>query len=421
MYPTSLNDIGQDGKKRISVGLDLKKPESGSYTNIASKENWSGFNITNSTKVEVLIAESEGEEGNGRSTCTLVRKGDNYLAVEQEKEEKAKAEGNKKESIIASGGVTSGDNTFLGGSIKRSDVEAIYTVSNLNIPDGAISWDISISGNGSSMAWAIDNDSDGLYELYLGSNGVIYANSDSSYLFSYFLNATVIDLSNFDTSRVTNMYSMFRVSKKLTSLDLTGFDTSNVENMAYMFGGTSAASGSHDMIFEEIKGIDDFNTSKVTTMRAMFGSCVKLKKLDLSKWDVSNVVDMGWMIGTVRMAARMEIEEVNISNWEIDNVKYMNEMFQHCHKLKRIIGLEKLDTSKVEKIGSMFYNCNNLTGEITFRNPSVVIDNFVIYNISTVEGTYFKMNYTAKTSDLVDAILLKKSNGSNVSKGDLVS
>ena len=419
MYPTVLDSIDES---RIQIGLSLQKPENGSYTNITSSENWTGFTLDDDTELVVLEAESEGVDGNGSTTCTLVQKADNYLAVEEVKAEKKAEEAKKnKDSILASGGVTSGDNTFLGGSIKRKDVESVKTVSNLNIPSGAISWDISSSQNGSTMAWVVDNDNDGLYELYLGSDGVIYANEDSSYLFSYFLNATEMDLSNLNTSRATNMFAMFRVSEKLTSLDVSNFDTSNVTNMSYMFGGTNAAGGSHDMILEEIVGIENFDTSSVTTMQAMFGSCVKLKKLDLSKWDVSNVVNMGWMLGTVRMAARMELEEVNISNWDISSVKYMNEMFQHCYKLKKVIGLESLDTSKVEKMGSMFYNCNNLTGEITIRNPSLIIDNSIIYNTSIVEGTQLKINYISSTSDIVDTIISKKSTGSDVIKGELVS
>ena len=58
--------------------------------------------------------------------------------------------------------------------------------------------------------------------------------TDMSFMFSY-SSATTLDLSNFDTSNVTNMGNMFRGSSGLTSLDLSGFDTTNVTNMAFMF------------------------------------------------------------------------------------------------------------------------------------------------------------------------------------------
>lgn len=47
----------------------------------------------------------------------------------------------------------------------------------------------------------------------------------------YNINCLSLDLSNFDTSNVTNMNNMFICCKYLTSLDLSNFDTSNVINM----------------------------------------------------------------------------------------------------------------------------------------------------------------------------------------------
>ena len=42
---------------------------------------------------------------------------------------------------------------------------------------------------------------------------------------------------------------------------------------------------------KEIKGINKFNTDKVTNMRAMFCECNKLENLNLN-FDTSNVNDM---------------------------------------------------------------------------------------------------------------------------------
>ena len=49
-----------------------------------------------------------------------------------------------------------------------------------------------------------------------------------------------IDLSHFNTAKVTDMESMFQGCTGLTALDLSSFDTSNVENMVAMFKGCSA-------------------------------------------------------------------------------------------------------------------------------------------------------------------------------------
>ena len=46
---------------------------------------------------------------------------------------------------------------------------------------------------------------------------------------------TSLDLTGFDTSKVTDMRGMFAYCSKLTSLDLSGFDTSAVTDMVWMF------------------------------------------------------------------------------------------------------------------------------------------------------------------------------------------
>jgi len=56
-----------------------------------------------------------------------------------------------------------------------------------------------------------------------------------TYMFYWCEKLTNLDLSNFNTSQVTNMNSIFRECVSLTDLDISGFDTSNVTDMTYMF------------------------------------------------------------------------------------------------------------------------------------------------------------------------------------------
>ena len=71
----------------------------------------------------------------------------------------------------------------------------------------------------------------------------VYLNEDSSKMFySYWSDDKLkgildIDLSNFETSKVTSMSDMFRNVFNLTSLDLSNFDTSQVTYMGGMFAG----------------------------------------------------------------------------------------------------------------------------------------------------------------------------------------
>ena len=101
--------------------------------------------------------------------------------------------------------------------------------------------------------------------------------TNMSYMF-FGSKATTLDLSSFDTSKVTNMYWMF-CNSVATTIDLSSFDTSNVTIMSRMFGNSGAT---------EIKGLNKFNTSKVTDMYGMFKGSV-ITTLDLSSFDTSKM------------------------------------------------------------------------------------------------------------------------------------
>ena len=69
---------------------------------------------------------------------------------------------------------------------------------------------------------------------------------------------TSLDLSNFDTSKVTDMNGMFQDCNGLTSLDLSNFDTSNVTDMHWMFDDCFSLSTAYA---RTQKDADKFNSS----------------------------------------------------------------------------------------------------------------------------------------------------------------
>ena len=79
---------------------------------------------------------------------------------------------------------------------------------------------------------------------------------------------TRLDVSNFDTSNVTNMNFMFSDCRSLTSLDLSKFDTSKVTQMYLMFQGCSK--------LKTIYASNKFNTSQVSNSDNMFSGCTSL-------------------------------------------------------------------------------------------------------------------------------------------------
>ena len=133
---------------------------------------------------------------------------------------------------------------------------------------------------------------------------------------------TSIDLSNFNTSNVYDMSSMFMVCYSLTSLDLSNFDTSNVEDMEEMFYRCSS------LIF---LNINSFDTSSVTSMGLMFYKCSSLTSLDLSNFDTSNVEDMGGMFSNCS-----SLSDLDLSNFNTNQVHNFDNMFLGCSLLQFI-------------------------------------------------------------------------------------
>ena len=72
---------------------------------------------------------------------------------------------------------------------------------------------------------------------------------------------------------------MFRGCKSLTSLDVSKFNTSKVTDMSYMFSECKSLTS---------LDVSNFNTSNVTDMYRMFDNCANLKTI---------YAGAGWIIG----------------------------------------------------------------------------------------------------------------------------
>jgi surface protein len=93
-----------------------------------------------------------------------------------------------------------------------------------------------------------------------------------------------------------------------------------------------------------IIGIEDWDTSNVTTMSYMFNYCHKLTSLDLSAWDTSNVTDMGMMFMNCS-----NLTTLDLSNFDMTNVTYHVSMFSGCYEL-HTVRLDNCDSATVNKI-----------------------------------------------------------------------
>ena len=164
--------------------------------------------------------------------------------------------------------------------------------------------------------------------------------------------ATSIDLSNFNTSKVTDMNSMFSGSKA-TALDLSNFDTSNVVNMSFMFS------------YSQTTALDlsNFDTSKVTDMNNMFSQS-KATTLNVSNFNTSNVTNMSNMFSGSQATA------LDLSNFDTSKVTYMSSMFMNSQATT--LDISNFNTSNVTNMSSMFYGSKATTLDLSNFNTSNV-------------------------------------------------
>ena len=160
------------------------------------------------------------------------------------------------------------ETTYFHNESYRNNIKNIAFVNYIDTSESVTSWDMSIYNTGEIMAWVTNNEIDGYYDLYIGSNEPIKATS-LAYYFSNMGNIDSIDFSNLDTSITTNMSMMFWYTgcySTVFTLDLgDNFDTSNVRDFSYMFSYT----GNESPVFTLDLG-SKFDTSSVTDMSLMF-------------------------------------------------------------------------------------------------------------------------------------------------------
>ena len=187
----------------------------------------------------------------------------------------------------------------------------------------------------------------------VAEDGVVLKGSCSGLFWSW--SAESIDLSNVNTSEVTDMSNMFRYCSSLVSLNLNGIDTSSVENMSEMFYNCGA-----------IESIDlsSFDTSKVTNMSSMFER-------------YSYHTYAGELTPTSSLRNIIFGDKFTTAN-----VTDMNRMFYGNTKLKEL-DLSGFDRTKTEQIESFFGRWVTHLSKITLSDKMYIDEDCGLINITT--------------------------------------
>jgi len=255
---------------------------------------------------------------------------------------------------------------------------------------GALSSDVDI--NNSKNIASVSNSQTPIYIWFDERNGTIYyyteadkiyLNNISSYFFAGLSELKdIADVYDWDSSRTTDIGTMFRNDSSITSLEplrnwdvsnvkslgnvwsggtfqgmqsvndlspLENWDVSNVEFLGFTFCGVSATN---------LDALSGWNISKVKQLWYTFCSNQTISNLDgISDWDTSNVVNMSGLFSFA--SAITDIDA--LSNWNTSKVVSMESMFLQAGSLRNIDGAANWDTSNVTDMGSMFSSAKSIT------------------------------------------------------------
>jgi len=137
---------------------------------------------------------------------------------------------------------------------------------------------------------------------------------------SLFNNGGSADINDWDTSSVTDMSRMFWISTSFNQ-NIGGWDTSSVTDMSSMFRDASFNNGGS-------ADINDWDTSSVTNMAVMFFNATSFNQ-NIGGWDTSSVTDMSFMFFLATSFNQ------NIGGWDMGAVFSADSMFESANSFNQ--------------------------------------------------------------------------------------
>lgn len=230
-------------------------------------------------------------------------------------------------------------------------------------------------------------------ETFTGLENLNTSEATSMYeMFSGCSSVRSLDVSHFDTRKVTDMSHMFANCKTyLTSLDLSNFKTGNVKTMTGMF---------YNCYYMTSLDISGFDTQNVEYMNNMFYNCYYLTSLDVSSFDTRNVTDMMRMFNNCA-----SLTTLDVSNFDTRNVRDMRYMFDSCYKLVKL-DVSGFDTQKVNQMDYIFSQCKRLTTiycdhqwvASLYRNDWLFSENDALVGAIPFNSNYKTIDYANPTT-----------------------
>jgi surface protein len=187
------------------------------------------------------------------------------------------------------------------------------------------------------------------------------------------------DIGNWDTSSVTSMNDMFNTATAFNQ-NIGSWDTSSVTDMGFMFSDATAFN----------QNIGSWDTSSVTNMHNMFYKATAFNQ-DIGSWDTSSVTDMQGMFQNAYVFNQ------DIGNWNTSSVTNMQILFYRATSFNQDIG--NWDTSSVTDMMYMFFSAQAFNQDIGNWDTSSVTDMmYMFYNATSFDQDISSWDFTGINS-----------------------
>lgn len=216
-------------------------------------------------------------------------------------------------------------------------------------------------------------------------------------------------LSNVDVSKVTSLNAMFMTNPKLKALDVSSWNTSNVTNFsnAFAVGVVGDGTGPMSSDLTSLK-IGNMNTSKGTSFLLMFAGMPKLTNFtDYKTLDLSSANSTD-MSGLGGLFSGTGLSEVDMTNVKLPKESNLMTTFAKMPNLKKVVLGQKV---KITSFYGTIVDCPNIeVFDTSLANVSSVDRSQVISMFNSNKLKSFNVPYTdAISSGLNDNIYASQS------------
>lgn len=272
------------------------------------------------------------------------------MSISKEIERLQKAKKDIGDAIVRKGGSVSGTiDTYANSIMALGDVSFRTAIDIVNKSDA----------KNVDLTMISPKNETSLNDLFAKNNNLIHINASNwdtsnvtslNSIFYAMPNIESVECADWDVSKVTNFLATFSAYAKLKNIDVSKWNTSSAIIMAWMFDGIGVTH----------LDIRNFNTSKVTNMNSMFRNCRLLTRLDISNFDTSNVLDIDEMFYSLDACEELNINGLNLTRCtSINNTfAYSNFKVIRCDGLR----LPNIDMSNIGLNSSTALTVDSIVG-----------------------------------------------------------